>query len=111
MESSFEKNETSQAERRAWLVANLREKGYQDPEARETLIAWMQTEEEHAARINSSEANIEVIINKALLLKECGLIADAEEELGIAWDNAIQEGNDELREKLKIAIAGAIRNL
>ena len=108
-EKSPEELQAEQAERRTWLAANL--KSVEAPETREAFIAWIVEEERLAHEVNISEASIRVSINTGILLRECGIVVEAEEQFGLAWDAATQEADDELRERLKKEIDDLIRSL
>jgi hypothetical protein len=93
MEFSEHTPEGEQARRREWLVANMKERGLDDPEVREKLIAW--TDALHAERAPDHSADaldpmldrfsgVRNTIEQAILLRDAGFIDEEREHLSYA---------------------------
>ena len=78
------------------LVSALREKGFEDSEVREKLIAWTQEQEAWAESVNTSRANIEVNLRRAKLCRAAGKMNEALEHLEDVRIQATQENEGDL---------------
>ena len=87
---NFPNNE--QQQRREWLITDLKEKGYEDPEVKETLQAWFKSQED--ARGIEPGSEIKDMIEYAELLRDAGLAVEAKEVLEDAIKNAWQGFQD-----------------
>jgi len=106
-----------QAERRAWLVANLKERGADDPEAKAMLTAWLEAEQnkrnpDYADSVlgNTEDhgSGIPATIELGILQKEAGFPVEAKETLLAALEDAYNMGG---QEELEIKIEGVLDSL
>jgi hypothetical protein len=78
------------------VVEALYMKGIKNAEALELLIQWSMQREDQAASENTSIANIECEIDKALVYAEAGYILEAQEEMAKVIEAAQCENNQDL---------------
>jgi hypothetical protein len=95
------KNNSEQIGRRQFIVDNLRARGYEDPEVKETIAAWYACQEE--IRTSESGSEIRDMIEQAELFRDAG---DTEQAYNILWDaqtNVLADasGDSELAAKIQ----------
>jgi len=72
--------------RREWIVVNLKDRGFEDPETKEVLAAWFKYQE--IVRRPEPGSEIDDMIEYALVLKDAGLKKEAKAVLDDALLNA-----------------------
>ncbi|MFH0890802.1 MAG: hypothetical protein V1856_02095 [Candidatus Liptonbacteria bacterium] len=94
MPERIEISEFSKAERE--LIQKLAMLGPDDPETRDSLLAWTQAGEARANEINTSRANIEFNIARAKLYRVAGFLEAAWDVLESVRTQAYDEGEQDL---------------
>ena len=91
-EPTFEHNENPEQQ----LVWLLKEKGVQDPEAREFLDKWTREQEKRVEESQDPEAAIQFNLKRARLYLEAGYVEEAFENFEAARTQAWNEQRNEL---------------
>ncbi len=97
MPEKFPSPEFSQEELQ--LIAKLKERGLEDAEAKQELLAWTEAQEAKANETNTSRANVEMNIKRAKLYRAAGFKAGAWDVLESVRMQAHNEGEADLYEE------------
>lgn len=85
----------------AKLAALLKEKGVENPEAREALINWTRSQEELVVQSKDPDASIKFELKRARLYASSGYIEESMHAYKDAYDIAWNEGRDELATEIE----------